>query len=383
MTFPIALNHAGKPLPIQATPEGMAFAAWRNAIKDMRNSRDPKERAIYDTARKALIADLGLQVDGSGRIVKGSIQPASVHTNKFLADLSVKYKNDEYIGDRCMPIVQVGQRSDSFATYNERYQLATPDDLTGPEGDVNEVERGRGSSNYSVSDYALKDKISQETLDNQDDVFDEMLDMVEDLTDGIELQMEKRIATIVMASGSYAAGQTHAASSKWDTAATGGSIIADVLTGVSELWMGSGRTRKVGVCGIAVWNVIANNIAIKGLFNNVREGLATTEAVARYFGLDDILVGRARQDTANIGQTASYSRIWSTDNFAILAVAERPTRRSAHFGSTFQHGARKQNQWTDPSKGPGAGVIYTKIGASQDHKVCANKAGYIITDVLT
>ncbi len=60
-----------------------------------------------------------------------------------------------------------------------------------------------------------------------------------------------------------------------------------------------------------------------------------------------------------------------------------PTRRSAHFGSTFQHGPRKQTQWTDPSKGPGAGVIYSKVGVSQDHKVTANKAGYIITDVLT
>lgn len=378
MDFPISLN--GSELPVQSTARGRAYAKWRNAIKDIRDSRDPKERALYERVRDSLIRDLGLTVE-NGRIVQASVQPTSVHTNKFMSELSRKYANDMYIADRLMPILEVGKRSDDFATYDERRQLNAPDDETSPEGDVNEVERARGSDNYSVKDYALKDKVSQSTLDNQDDVFDEMFDLVEDLTDSMLLKMEQRIAAIVFAAGSFASGQTHSPSTKWDAASS--TIVSDLLTATSEVWRGSGRTRLIGVCGIAVWNVIANNAEIKALFNNVREGLATTEAVARYFGIDDILVGRARQETANLGQTASYSRIWSTDNFAILSVAERPTRRSAHFGTTFQFGPRTQTQWTDPSKGPSTGVLYSKIGMSQDHKVVANKAGYILTDVLT
>lgn len=380
--FNAPMTHDGKILPVQATERGIAFSRWLSAVKDLRGSRDPHERALYERTRDQLVRELGLTVNAHGKLARNSIQPGVVHTDTFMSELSVKYANDEYIGDRLMPIVTVGKRSDLFAKYNERDQLAAPDDEVGPEGHVNTVERGRSSDNYSVKDYALKDKISQETLDNQDDVFDEMLDLVLDLTDSTLLKMEKRIAAIVMSTASYAASQTHGAGTKWDDA-TGGSIVADLLTAVSETWMGSGRTQLVGVCGIAVWNVIANNAAIKGLFQYVREGLATTDAVARYFGMDAILVGRAREDTANIGQAESDARIWATKNFAVLRVAERPTKRSAHFGSTFQHGARKQNQWVDPEPGPGVGVIYNKIGVSQDHKVVADKAGYIVTAVIS
>jgi hypothetical protein len=137
------------------------------------------------------------------------------------------------------------------------------------------------------------------------------------------------------------------------------------------------------VCGIAVWNVMAQSAALRDLFKAVRDGLATPAAIAQYFRLDDIYIGEARQDTANIGATASYSRIWATDNFAVLAVADSPTRRSAHFMSTFQVGQRQLTQWSDPSKGAGSGVVYNKIGHSLDEKIVANKAGYLITDVLT
>ena len=380
MNAHIALDFRGNPLPIQRTSAGLAYDQWRAGVDHLRNSRDPRERAVYKAAASQMMADFGIQVDGEGRVLN-VVSPTTVHTNKFLTDLSVKYTNDAYIGARLMPIVQRSKRSDSFVTYDERDHLGAPDDEIGPNGEVNEVEESRGTDNYSVKDYGLRGKVLQETLDNQDEIFDELTDATEHTVDGVELRQEIRISSIVMNVANYAAGQTHVATGKWNAASS--SIVSDLLTAVSEIWHGAGRNRLVAACGIAVWNAIANNAEIKGLFNNVREGLATTDAVARYFGIDELLIGRSRQDTANIGQpSGAFSRIWSVDNFAILSVAERPTRRSAHWGSTFQHGARKFNSWTDPAPGPGAGAHIIKVGQSQDHKVVANRAGYIITDVL-
>jgi hypothetical protein len=162
------------------------FRQFLDNVRDIRNSSDPRERAKYVATRDGLIRELGASVE-NGRVVFNAIQPSSVHTNTFLTNLSVKYANEAYIADLIAPIVTVSKRSDAYATYDERQLLAAPNAETGPEGDVNEVTRARGTANYSVKDYALKDKIAQETLDNQDQVFDEMADMVADLTDQLML----------------------------------------------------------------------------------------------------------------------------------------------------------------------------------------------------
>ena len=52
--------------------------------------------------------------------------------------------------------------------------------------------------------------------------------------------------------------------------------------------------------------------------------------VAGFFGLDGIFVSKARNDTANSGQSASYSRVWgknpNTSNTSFFGV----TRVSGH-----------------------------------------------------
>ena len=178
-------------------------------------------------------------------------------------------------------------------------------------------------------------------------------------------------------------GNTAAAALKWDIA-SGGSIISDLLGAESGLFTGPNPTQKIGFCSLATWNTgIANNPALHELFKYTTSGLRTTTQVAQFFGLDDILVSRSRKDTANIGQSAVFTRMMVEDNVGVLRVATRPTTRSLHFGSTFRmNGDPFTTQWDDPNIGKRGG-IYARVAVSEDYKVVAPDAGFLITDVLT
>lgn len=335
-------------------------------------------KSIRDNAKSAAIVKIKAAFDAEFTAQK-AIMPGTVHANTFLSNLSVQYANDSFIGERLMPVVTVDKRSDTFSIYNKRDRFAAPDDTIGPDGDAAEVTEGRSTDNYSVKDRALMNHIPCETIENQDPIFDEMLDLTESVRSGLALKREQRIATVMTTAGNFPTGNkvTLSGSDQWDSAG-GGDPIGVLQTACAALFHGNNPTLLVGYTSLEVYNVLVRHPAILDLFKYTREGLVTTQQLASLFGLDELLVGQARQDTANDGLFASYSRIWGK-YFGVVRVAVRPSRRSAHFGSTFQLATDPHAfNWFDQRKGK-AGANYVKIGWSDDHKVVASDTGYLVS----
>jgi hypothetical protein len=354
----------------QRTEKGLAYERRLKRLREGLMVRDPKALAIKEAFNQEILR----QKAGPG--------PTAVHQNTFLTNMSLQYANDEFIGERLMPVVPVEKRSDSYATYDKRDRFNAPDDTIGPDGDAAEVTEGRSSGNYSVTDRALMNHIPVETIENQDPVFDEMLDLTEAVRSGLAIKREIRIATLLTTAANYPTGNkvTLSGSDQWDSSA-GGDPIKVIQTATAALFRGPNPTRLVGFTSIEVFNALVRHVSLLDLFKYTRQGLITSQQLAALFGLDDLLVGAARYDTANSGQTASYSRIWGK-HFGILRVAVRPSRRSAHFGTTFQLNTDPHAfNWFDPRKGK-AGANYVKIGWSDDHKIVASDTGYLISDAI-
>jgi hypothetical protein len=378
-----AAGSAQPQLPIQRTERGLAYERF---IHSVRQQLSGMTQAELDKARRANLEFLrGLanpqhrpDVAPMDRVVT----PGAVHVDQVLAAMSVMYANDEYIGERLMPAIPVTKRSGKYAVYNKRDRFAFPDDLIGYRSSPNELEAGRSFDNYSLSDYGFKNYLDHETTQNQDAPLNEMIDVVEAINEGIAFKREKRILAILANAASYA-GNSAAATSAWTVANTGGTVIEDIQAATSALWTGPTPTRKVGFCSLAVWNGgITNNPKIRELFKYTGAGLASTQQVANFLGLDDIYVSRAREDTANSGQTASYARMLTGNVFGIVAVAPNPSARSLHFASTFrEQGDPFTTEWPDPGLGKRGG-IWSRVSVSEDHKVVAPDAGFLITGVV-
>jgi hypothetical protein len=310
-----------------------------------------------------------------------SVSPGTLHNNATLSSLSVQYKNEDFIGEKLMPVVSVAHKSDDYWIYSKRDRLAGPSDAVGSRARANELSENRSTATDSCKDYALMNHLDNDQLRDQDAPLDEMVDLIEAVNDVMALKREQRIATILTTAGNFP-GQTAAlaGADQFDNASNA-SIIAKLQDAVAACWQGAGSSDLYGYCSLEVWNAIARNSVIRDLFKYTEAGLAHTKQVAGYFGMKDILVGSARQDTANEGQLASYSRIWGKV-FGVVRVARSASIRNAAFGYTFRlKGDPKTDFWYDPSVGKSGGW-YSRVGISEDHKIVASDTGYLYTAAI-
>lgn len=373
-------------VPLQRTAKGLRFEKWYDEVRNLLDSKDEVQQRKAVLANQTFCKGIGRPVSNGASVpdlTAKAVTPSSVHVDTLLSTFSTMYSNDEYIGERIMPAVTVDHRSNVYAVYPKRERLAYPDDALGQRSRANEIDATRTTDNYSVKDYGLSNYLDFETVANQDAPLNEMLDLLEAVNDGIAFKREKRIATIVQASANYA-GNTANAVTKWDTATTGGTIIADIAGADAALWGGRSPTKKIAVTTIDNWtSLFVNNPALLDKIKYTQRGVLLPDLVASLIGVDELLIGRAREDTANQAQTAVYSRIWSTDFFALIRVALRVTTRTLHFGSTFRmNGTPITTEWQDPAVGVRGGV-YAKVAVSEDHKVVAGDAGFFINDCKT
>jgi hypothetical protein len=375
-----------KSIPDQSTPKSRAFQRWYDGVRNLLDGKTPEEQKIAYAMNQKMLRGLAHPTGRVGDNVPAmekALMPSAVHVDTLMSEFSTRYANSDYIGEQLMPVVTVALRSNKFATYPKREQFAYPTDNVGPDGQVNEIVQSRTTDNYSVKDYGLKSSRDLTQIANQDAPYNELLDMALEVNSGIAFNREKRIFAIVFASGSYGS-NTAGPGTIWDTATTGGSIVTDIMAARAALWNGLAPTRKLGFCTIQVWNgVIAANPAIRDLFKYQSSGLAVTTQLAQYFRLDDILITEAREDTANIGQTASYARMTTQKAFGIIAASQSPSLNCLQFGTTFRvQGDPYTTQWMDPSVGA-RGSLRQRVSVAEDHKIVAADAGYYITAVMS
>lgn len=309
-----------------------------------------------------------------------AVSPSTVHADKFLTQLSVGYVNDDFIGEKLMPIVNVSSRSDKFLKHDKRNLLNGPDDLSSPRARANEIELGFTEDNYSVKDYHLQAYVDKMTEANADETYMEMVNMTESLTAVLAIKREIRYAALLGAAASYGSNTAALTGAEWNEAVTPNNDPLPTIQNISaSLWAGGGRTELVGACTQKVLNSLINNTQIRGLFQYSTGGLATQDQIARYMGLSKLYVTNARYDSANIGQTPVYATIWP-DVFIIARVMTSPSRHTAGIGATFRWTpGSATTQWFDPEPG-NIGGTYTKVAVSEDLKLVApTDTSYLLT----
>jgi hypothetical protein len=354
--------------PVQRTERGLKYEQVLRAIKAIGSSRDEGEIAEFKAMNDEL---LGMKA-ASGAILH----------NYVLDTLSVAYQNDAYIGERLMPTINLnGRLAASYYSYTKRDMLAYPDDSMAERANANELSRTKTLVNVSLTPRALREHVDELTLNNPEQPLNELTEAGAIALEGLAFLKEKRIAAIAGAAGSYGANTAAiGAASRWDV---GGDPVADIIAMTPNIWSGRGPTKLVGFTSLAVWNVLRQHPRILDLFkfNGNSPGLAAPSMLAGWFGLDELLIGSAWQDTANEGQTAAYGRIWP-DVFGVVRVAQNPGARSAAFGATFQDRAAAELDVTYSSERGTDGGWYARGKVSDSSVIIAADTGYLLTTVI-
>lgn len=310
--------------------------------------------------------------------------PGAVSRTQLLENLAVQYANEEFIGTRLLPIVPVQPSlglSVEYWLYDKANQFSYPSDEVGTTGAVNTVSEKVSKTSTALVRRALKEFSDSWVVSMQDNIVSRLIAPQMNVLHGLNFLLEQRIAAILVNSSNYGANTVAlAGGDRWDTATGDPAAVVDAAK--LALWSGTGPGRWVAFTSPAVHNVLKRHPAVLDTFKYTGNPpkMATKAMLAEYFELDDYVVGAARYNSANEGQTASYSRIW-TDVFGIVRVADSPSTQNASFGYTLQQPMQTET-WYIQGQGGRGGYYVQSSHADKSLIVCAD-CGYLVTTPIS
>lgn len=194
------------------------------------------------------------------------------------------------------------------------------------------------------------------------------------------IRKERAFASAFMTTSVWGTDDNNSATD-WDDSS--GVPITNVRTASRTISQATGMAANSMICGEIVYDALLVNAQVLGTMQYTNTvTIATREALlAAVLGLDSLLVSRAIYNTANEGQTASYSPVIDDD---ALIYYNNPS------AGVFDATAGKTFVW-NPGGGAGAVDSYyenqTKSTILQhteqwDQKLVANTLGYFFADIV-
>ena len=310
-------------------------------------------------------------------------EPGDVHVDRTLSNISVKYTNEMFIGMRLMPVVPVSRRSDKYYIYDREDAFRVDDDSLGPKGLPNEIDMKQSTDNYSVDSHGLADWVPQEEIDNADAPLQPLADATENLHDKLLLAQEVRIATLLQLAATYPSGNKVqlAGTDQWSDY-TNSDPLGDLLAALEGTFV---RANKIQM-GLDVWTIlrahpkVLDAVKASTRMQDTPGGFATPEEMITLLEIQELLIGRARRNTAKRGQTGSFSRIWGKHCSAHY-VEPSPGIKKVSFGYTFSENQGTTFTAFDGKRGE-KGATYVKDAWNEDLKIVASDLGYLIEDAV-
>lgn len=273
---------------------------------------------------------------------------SAVHVDQPLTDVSVAYLQNasNFVSRRVFPIVRSDKASNIYYEY-DRGDFNRDEAQKRAPGTESAGGGYRLSTNtFNCEVFAFHKDIPWQIEANADEVIDLENDASEFVAHKMLIKQEKSFATDFLSTGVWTTDITGAASSpgsgevlQWnDDAADPIRNIRDAITTIEE---STGYTPNVLTLGKAVFDAledhpdIVDRIKYSGMTDRSGSPARVNErTLAQLFGLDEILVMRAIENTAKEGQTNSSSFI-AGKNALLSYRASNPTRMTPSAGYTF------------------------------------------------
>lgn len=259
----------------------------------------------------------------------------NVFTSVPLTELSLAYRNEEYINELVAPLVTVKKDAGKIFSYGMS-NLRIVNTYRSVGGKPNVVETVVSSSDhYSLEDHVLGEFIPTEVMENYDDPLNPQMDTTEALTDRILVDKEKALADVLSATATMTRNTTLSGTSQWNDYANSDPI-TDIKTAKASVRAGSGKTPNTLLVSWDVLNTLLFHPDIISFFPGaptITQDMVAS-ALPKIFGLKDLLVGSAQYNNSNAGGTDSLADIWSKVCLVIY-VEKSPRIRSRTLAFTY------------------------------------------------
>lgn len=301
-------------------------------------------------------------------------------TNPTLTAIAIAYMNHEFIADRVLPRVPVGAREFKWTKYNKEDRFTIPDTLVGRKGQVNVVEFGGSEDTAAVEDYGLEDHIPQDDLDaasQPENNFDPRGTATELLTELVQLDREKRVASLVQDKNNYAHKETLSGTDQWDHADSKPLV---VLTDALETPI---KRPNIMVLSRKASVSLRRNPSVVKAYNGTLsdDGLVPLSFVRELLEIEEILTGAAYHNAARPGQDMQLERVWGNHCSLIYRNPNARPNKGVTFGLTAEHGQRVSATRTIDMGLRGGEAI--RVGESVQELIVCDDVGYHLENIIS
>lgn len=263
-----------------------------------------------------------------------------VHVDIALTNISIAWPNNELVGNRLFPQVNVLKQSNFYYVFNrEAWALDPGGDVRAPGTVANEIPGMKVSTQpYFAKEHSLQTPVTDEERENVDSPFKPDEDGTNLVTSKVLLQREIAIRDVVVTTSNYPAANvvTLAGTTQWSDYVNSDPIknIKDAIRQVhSSLFM----RPNTAIIPWAVMSVLEDHPDIIERIKYSERGILTEEIIAAVFGMPNIIIPAVGYDSANPGQTSALGYLWGKD-VVIAWVPPSPGLKVPAYGYEFVWG---------------------------------------------
>lgn len=238
---------------------------------------------------------------------------SQVHYDGILQNISILYKNGDYIGDNISPVVPVEFQEDNYYIFSKADEFRDTAGYRAPGTSSDRDGFSLSTDSYKCREIAQSTRLEDETRANADRVLRIESAKTRFVTNKIALKHEILTEALFMTGSGGSWGTNYATPSVlWDDY-TNSDPITDIETAIDTVESGNGYTANTFVIAKDLWKVLKHHPQLIGRLSNDTTRILSLDDLKRIFDFEYIYVGKASKNTTQLGQTASYSAIWTKD----------------------------------------------------------------------
>ena len=311
----------------------------------------------------------------------------TIHVDRPLSELSLKYKNGAMIADMISPRIAVAKESDKYFVYGKQ-DFNVDDDYRADKADPNweDTWKIESTPTYVCEEHSRADLVSDRERENADAPLSPDIDTLETLTNRLMLGREKRLATILTAATTYSSSSntdTLSGTEQWNNASFNSDSLADAIrvridTAKEAIRAYIGMDPNTIIIPAAVAKVVARDSEIKDYRKYTDPTLLINGDLPPQLWNMKVLVPGAIYNSANEGATFSGADVWGK-NVILAYIAPNPkTPKTMTFSLTFQSKPRQVSKWREDRKKSDA----IEVAEILVEKVVSEYCGYLLKDVI-
>lgn len=300
------------------------------------------------------------------------IPKSQLRVDKLLGNISVKYRNKNFIAAEVFPVVPVKKQSDMYRVYDRDFRL--PETKRSAKGVAREHNFNVSTATYVLEQHSLKDYVSDRDAENYE-IGDLRRDTTEELTDKIDLRMEKSVADL-FTSTSWSNNQSLTSAQQWSVDTITSNPIVRMDTASTVVLEESGLFPNYAIIPHRVMLAAKNHTSVIDRIKYTSAQI-TPQMLAGLFDIPQLLSPKAVIDTAAEGVASSISPLWG-DNVFVGYKAERASIMKPSAGYIFQNKIPEVKRWRVEDRQSEA----IEVNKYYQPKVVASLAGYLLKDAL-